>query len=143
MSVTDGMRQDQWQNTVTIADEPWGVWDTFGGGEVEQAETKYKPGGMAAEVSLGGTASIGNLTLGRLLTRDQWPTMRRLMARLAAHEVIETSVARQPLDRQGNPFDEPLIYGGKLQRVTPGDTDSNSSDAQVWEIVVSTDGTLG
>lgn len=135
------MRQDQWYNTVTIDGRPLGVWDTLSGGSVDSEETKYKPGGMQPEISLGGTMTIENVTLGRLLGRADWDFMHSLMANRVGKAVC--TVARQPLDVDGNPFGRPLVYTGILQNVTPGDTDSNSSDAQVWEITISTEGSLG
>lgn len=132
------MRQDQWSNTVTIDGTPLGVWDTFGGGDVEAEETKYKPGGMQPQVSLGGSTTVNNVTLARLLNQEDWPIMSKLMAaRVGKAPVI---VSRQPLDSDGNPFGRPLVYRGTLQNVNPGDTDSNSSDAHTWTIVVSTEG---
>lgn len=135
------MRQDQWANTVTIDGRPLGVWDTLAGGDVDADETKYRPGGMAPQKSLGGPPTTNNVTLGRLLDREDWDFMHSLMAsRVGKADVV---VARQPLDTDGNPFGRPLVYRGVLQNVNPGDTDSNSSDAQVWEIVVSTEGSVG
>lgn len=133
------MRQDQWSNTVTINDRPMGVWDTLGGGESDSEETKYRPGGMQPAVSLGGSRTIGNLTLARLLTREDWDFMHEAMNNTGVWRV---TVSRQPLDADGNPFGRPLTYRGVLKTVTPGDTDSNSSDAQTWEIVVSTEGSV-
>lgn len=135
------MRQDQWSNTVTIDGKPWGVWDTLGGGAVEAGDTKYRPGGMSPEVSLGGHASVGNLTLGRLLTRTDWEPMGNLMRTRCGKARV--TVSRQPLDSDGNRFGRPLVYSGTLITVTPGDTDSESEDAQVWEITVSTVGSIG
>jgi hypothetical protein len=135
------MRQDQWRNTLTIDGRPMGVWDTMDGGDVESEETKYRPGGMAPQVALGGVTTVNNVTLGRLLTSDDWPFMRDLMANRTGK--APCIVARQPLDTDGNAFGTPLVYRGVLQHVTPGNTDSNSSDAQVWEIVVSTEGSIG
>lgn len=133
-------RQDKWSNTVTIDGQRWGVWDTLSGGEAAATETKYKKGAMQPEKSLGGTVSIGNLTLGRLLEKEDWEPMRQLMISRAGK--APATVARQPLDDDGNPFGKPLTYTGKLLTVTPGDTDSNSESAQVWQIVVSTDGNV-
>lgn len=133
------MRQDQWSNTVTINGRPMGVWDTLDGGESDSNETKYKPGGMQPEVSLGGSRSIGNLTLARLLSRQDWDFMHQAMSNTGNWKC---TVARQPLDTDGNPFGRPLTYRGTLKTVTPGATDSNSSDAQTWEIVVSTEGSV-
>lgn len=133
------MRQDQWSNTVTIDGRPMGVWDSLDGGESDSEETKYKPGGMQPEVSLGGSRMIGNLTLARLLGRQDWDYMHRLMNRTGN---AKCTVSRQPLDTDGNPFGRPLTYRGTLKTVTPGATDSTSSDAQTWEIVVSTEGSI-
>lgn len=133
------MRQDQWSNTVTIDGRPMGVWDTLDGGESDSEETKYKPGGMQPEVSLGGSRAIGNLTLARLLGRSDWDFMRGLMNKTGT---AKCTVSRQPLDGDGNPWGRPLTYRGTLKTVTPGGTDSNSSDAQTWEIVVSTEGSV-
>lgn len=135
------MRQDQWLNTVTIDGTPLGVWDTLGGGGAESEETKYRPGGMQPQVSLGGPTSVGNLTLARLLGPDDWEVMHTLMSSRVGK--ADVTVARQPLDVDGNPFGRPLVYRGKLQNVNPGDTDSNSSDPHTWEIVVSTEGNIG
>lgn len=136
------MRQDQWANTVTIDDRPMGVWDTLSGGDVEANETKYKPGGMAPEVSLGGSTTVNNVTLGKLLAgRADWDFMHRLMAQRVGKAKV--TVARQPLDVDGNPFGRPMVYRGVLNNVVPGDTDSNSSDAHVWEITISTEGGVG
>lgn len=134
------MRQDQWSNTVTIDGTPMGVWDTFGGGDVEAEETKYRPGGMQPQVSLGGSTSVNNVTLSRLLGKEDWPVMHDLMSSRVGK--ADVTVSRQPLDADGNPFGRPLVYRGKLQNVNPGDTDSNSADAQTWTIVVSTEGNV-
>lgn len=135
------MRQDQWANTVTIDGVPLGVWDTLSGGDVEAEETKYRPGGLSPQISLGGNTTTNNVTLGRLLGRDDWDFMHDLMASRVGKAAV--TVARQPLDVDGNPFGRPLVYSGVLQNVNPGDVDSNSSDAQVWEITVSTEGSIG
>jgi len=139
--MTAGSRQDQWLNTVTIDGTSLGVWDTLSGGDVQATETKYKAGGMVPEVSLGGTVSVNNITLGRLLRAEQdWEVIRNLMA--ARTGKGEALVARQPLDADGNPFGRPITYTGKLLQVMPGDTDSNSTSAQAWQLVISTNGTV-
>jgi hypothetical protein len=133
------MRQDQWSNTVTIDGRPLGVWDTLDGGESDSEETKYKPGGMQPEISLGGSRSIGNLTLSRLMARSDWDYMRNLMNKTGRSKCI---VSRQPLDSDGNPWGRPLTYRGVLKAVMPGGADSNSSDALTWEIEISTEGSV-
>lgn len=133
------MRQDQWSNTVTIDGRPMGVWDTLSGGDSDSEETKYKPGGMQPEISLGGSRSFGNLSLARLLGTADWEYMREMMNRTGQAKCI---VSRQPLDGDGNPWGRPMTYRGILKAVMPGDTDSNSSDAQTWEIEISTEGSV-
>lgn len=141
------MRQDQWSNTVTLTKPDGtkvlcGVWDTWTGGVPEASETKYKPGGMAPEKSLGGSVSVSNITLGRLLDQEggDWQLCQELMRGAAGK--WDADLARQPLDADGLPFGESLMYSGKLQSVNPGDTDSNSTGAQVWQIVISTHGSI-
>lgn len=133
------MRQDQWSNTVTIDGKPMGVWDTLSGGESDSDSTTYRPGGMGPQVSLGGPRTIGALTLGRLISRPDWEFMHNLMNRTGQARAV---VSRQPLDEDGNPWGRPLTYTGTVKTCTPGDTDSNSSDAQVWEIVVTPEGSV-
>lgn len=135
------MRQDQWSNTVTIDGRPLGVWDTLSGGDVESEETKYKPGGMGPEITLGGSVTVNNVTLGRLLRGlDDWEFMHGLMANRVGKARV--TISRQPLDVDANPFGRPMVYRGVLQAINPGDTDSNSSDAHAWEITVSTEGSI-
>jgi hypothetical protein len=135
-------RKDKWANTVVLDGRNMGVWDTLTGGDVEATSTKYRPGGMAREIALGGTSTTNDLNLGRLLSKEDWEFMRGLMTRDRVGRA-PAHVSRQPMDDDGNPFGSPLVYTGVLQHVTPGDTDSNSSDAQVWEIVVSVHGSIG
>lgn len=140
MSMIDGMRANTWANTVTVDGVPLGVWDTLEGGEVDSEETRYRPGGMAPQVSLGGTATVGALTLGRLLSRGRdWDLLRRLMNRAGK---ARATVHRQPLDSDGNPWGRPMVYRGVLKTVTPPDTDSDSDDPALWQIVITPEGTV-
>lgn len=135
------MLQEHWQNTLTIDNIPLGVWDTLTGGDVQASETKWKPGGMQPERSLGGSTTVNNVTLGKLLDVEDWPTLRRLMqTRTGKGRAV---VARRPLDSDGNTAGDPIVYTGTLLHVTPGDTDSNSTAAQVWTVEISTNGTIG
>ena len=136
------MRQDNWLNTVTIDGVSFGVWDTLQGGDPEASETKYKPGGMQPEVSLGGSSQVNNLTLGKLLVKGEYTSQLRALMTSGRMGKAVAGVSRQPLDEDGNPFGDPLSYTGKLMHVLPGDTDSNAQGAQVWQIVVSTDGSI-
>jgi hypothetical protein len=136
-----GQRRDQWSNTLVIDGSPLGVWDAATGGDVTAVEKKYRPGAMAPEVSLGGVPSVTNIKLTRLVTSADWVTMRRLLQSRVGR--AQCTVTRQPLDADGNPFGQPLVYTGTLLIVNPGDNDSNNIDAQTWEITISTNMSIG
>ena len=132
------MRTDQWSETLILDGEPLGVWDTFEGGEGDSEETTYRPGGMGAAVSLGGPTTVGAITLGRLLVLERdWELVKFLMSRRGKGDC---SVSRQPLDTDGNPWGEPLVYRGTLKTVTPPGSDSNSSDPALYTIVITPEG---
>lgn len=131
------MRQDQWQITASIDGRPTGVWATFAGGNRTADTTKFRPGAMAPEVALGGMASTGDVTLSRLISRDDWELIGQLDARIGKARV---TISRQPLDVDGNPWGRAKTYAGILADVNAGDTDANSGDAQTWEITVTVEG---
>lgn len=134
-------RSDQHLTTVVLDGRPLGVFDKITGGEVDSEESKYRPGGMGAQRSLGGPSSVGNVTVERLyeLARDhdlaRWAQTRAGRGRV--------TVSKQPLDTEGNPFGKPLVYQGSLKTVTFPDGDSDSADPNTWTMVVSTDGGVG
>lgn len=136
------MRQDQFQVTLSIDDVPFGVWDALSGGEIDSEETKYKPGGMAAQVSLGGSVNVGNITLKRL---EDLGVMEPLVKTLAAKVGKgRCKVTRTPLDTDGNALPLlSLVYTGTLKTVTPAEHDSTGSDAAQIELEISTGGTIG
>lgn len=125
----------QYRVTVTIGGEDYGVFDTMTGGEIDSEETKYKPGGMAPQISLGGSVQVSNVTVGRLydLGRDhvKVPTLRAGIGR------ADMIVTKQPLDVDGNVFGKPIIYTGKLKQMTLPDHNSEGSDASKIELEMS------
>jgi hypothetical protein len=138
--------QNQYDVTVSV-DDPngtlgqLGTFDTMTGGEVDSEDLKYRPGGMAATVSLGGTKTVGNVVVGRLyrLNRDH-PIIHRMTQLVGRANV---TVSKQPLDADGNAYGQPLVYTGKLKTVTPPEVDSNADDAAVWTMEISSAGTVG
>jgi hypothetical protein len=133
-------RADQYNVTVAIDGVDDGTWDKMTGGEVDSEETKYKPGGMATAISLGGSQNVGNLTVSKLLKLAEVPKIKGWMQRAGKASVV---VTKQSLDVDGNVFSGAVIvYKGKLKAVTPPDVDSESSDPALVEIEVSTDGTV-
>jgi len=133
-----GSRQDQSAVTVSIDEVDYGIWDKKDGGEVDSEESKYKPGGMGKPVSLGGSQETGNVTVSRLydLERDH-PEIVTLMSKAGKGRMV---VKDQPLDPDGNPFGDPVVWRGIVKTVTPPERDSESSDPAMVEIEMSTEG---
>jgi len=115
-----------------------GVWDGLTGGELDSDEAKYWPGGMAPQVSLGGHRNPGNIVIKRLyrLQRDH-DSLQFLLNSVGKAQV---TIAKLPMDIDGNTYGKPLNYTGKLKRVTPPEHDSTSSDPGIIEMEITPDG---
>ena len=140
-------REDTWLITLTIEgsgpgdpDRDMGVWDTFDGGEADSDDNKYRPGGMAAEISLGGTITIGNITVSRMCDRVRdWPQIKWMMGRVGKARIV---LALTPLDLNGARNGSPLTYTGTLKTVTPPTVDSTGGDAAMLEVECTIDGSV-
>lgn len=131
-------REDTWLITLSIDGRDMGVWDTKSGGELDSEEAKYRPGGMLAEISLGGSRTTGNLTISRYCDRlRDWPTIKWLASRVGAGRV---SCGVTPLDPNGARAGDPLVYTGTLKTVTPPEIDSTGTDAAMIELECTIDG---
>lgn len=132
-------REDQYNVTVSVEYggnvQDLGTFDSFDGGEVDSEETKYWPGGLGQQLSLGGRRSVGNVTVGRLydLTRDH-PIMGWLMGGVGKADV---TVTKTSLTIDSVAIAAPLIYKGKLKTLTPPGHDSESNNAAVFTMEVS------
>lgn len=134
-------RREQFRVTVTVDSTDLGTFDAMSGGDATSEETKYREGGMAPEVSLGGSQSIDNVTVTRLYKPDRDHALYPwLVSRRGKGAAV---VSRQPLDDDGNAFGSPTVYRGKLLRVSSPEHDANSSEAATFELEISTNGTLG
>lgn len=138
MPNTAPTREDTWLTSLSIDGVDLEVWDRWSGGEIDSDESKYRPGGMASEISLGGTRTVGNITVGRNYDylRDH-PRVPWLISRVGAGRGV---LGRQPLDINGNPQGAPLTYTGTLKTVTPPDIDSTSNDPAILELEFTLDG---
>ena len=65
------MRKDQHRVSVIVDGNNIGVFDVMTGGETDSDELKYRPGGMAAVISLGGVVTVGQLIVSRLYTLER------------------------------------------------------------------------
>lgn len=128
-------RSDQYNVTVELDRSDLGTFDKLTGGEKDSEESKYRPGNMGEPISLGGYTSVGNVTVSRLykLERD-YPLTANLLNRVGKGAVM---VAKQSLDVDGNPYGKAIIYRGILKAVTLPEHDSESSDAALIELEIS------
>lgn len=134
------MRVDQFLTTLTIDGRPMGIWDSLSGGARTASANRYRPGGMRPAISLGGTATTENVTLGRLVYRqsNDWDTLVRLhTTRVGKAECV---AAQRPMDLDGNPYGTPLVFRGKLVSVTPPDSNSNEDGEALWTIEIEPEG---
>jgi hypothetical protein len=138
MPTTAPTREDTWLVSLSVDGRDLEIWDRWSGGEIDSDESKYRPGGMAAEISLGGTRTVGNITLGRDYDylRDH-PLLPWLISKVGAGRA---TIGRQPLDMNGSPQGAALTYTGTLKTVTPPDIDSMSNDAAILELEFTLDG---
>jgi hypothetical protein len=112
--------------------EDWGVFDTFSGGEADSEETRHRAGGGGVEKPLGGSKTVGNVTITRLLELERdWGRLKDLMNRQGSARII---AVRQRLDVDYNAFGDPMTYTGIVKTVTPPDSDSTDDDAAMIEI---------
>jgi hypothetical protein len=135
------MRKDQHRVTVNVDGKRLGVFDVMTGGETDSDELKYRPGGMAAVISLGGVVTVGQLIVSRLyeLDRDH-VNVHWLLSRVGKGQV---TVTKTVLDPNKNPFGDPLVTKGVLKRVTPPEVDSNATgDAAIIELEITPEGVV-
>lgn len=136
-------REDQYNVTVSVKRiingaaevRDLGTFDKMTGGGKDSEETKFNPGGLGETLALGGRSSVDNVVCSRLynLARDH-PAMGWLLGGVGKADV---TVTKTSLDVDGNAFGRPLVYSGKLKAVTPPEPDSESSDAALFELEVS------
>jgi hypothetical protein len=133
-------RKDTWKVTLFVNGKNWEVWDTRTGGEVDSEQAApYKPGGMGEPIAMGGSVTTANLVLSRMcrVERD-WGHIQELI-NAAGKATVELQQAA--LDIDGNAYDaNPLVWKGKLKRVTMPEVDSNSTDAAMIELEIVVDG---
>jgi hypothetical protein len=116
-----------------------GVCAFKSGGGAKAEETKYRPGSMLPETSLGGPSSVDNVTIRKMFD----PALRALFHTLASMVgKASCTVTSQPLDADGNPEGDAQVYTGVLLEVNPPDSDANANAAAELELVISTHGSI-
>jgi hypothetical protein len=133
------MLTSQTRVTASIGTINLGVCAMKSGGQTEAQETKYRPGSMQPEQSLGGPVSVENVTVRKLFD----PEMRGLYHQL--HALVgkaNMTVTVQPLDADGLPQGRPQIYAGIFNRITPPEANANANDPAEVEFECSTHGSI-
>lgn len=129
-----GGRVDLWDVVLKVAGLPDIRCRNKTGGAADSEETRERPGGAFPEESLGGRASVENVTVTvsmAICTPATYRSLRGLVGR-AVGEVYEV-----PLDANRVAFGaEALVGRGTLKRVGGLETDANGSDAQTFEVEV-------
>lgn len=135
-------RTDQYAVTLSVNGVDLGIWDKFQGGEVDSEETKYKPGNMQPELSLGGTKTVTNITLQVLYDGDRFtPAICGFLDAMVGRGWCV--VGRQLLDLDGAPKGVPRVYQGRLRRWALPEVDSEGNAAGLIELEISPRATVG
>lgn len=131
-------RQDTWAIRCSLNGNTLGVWDKKTGGAVDSDDGKYYPGDMAEPLAIGGRKTTDNVTLQRFYDlHDDHDKINLLFNAAGRGNMV---ISQRPLDQDGNPYGKPIIYHGKLKRVLPPETDSESGTVALIEIEVTING---
>jgi hypothetical protein len=133
-------RLDQYDISVFLDGAPLGTFDKMSGGNIDSEEVKYKPGGMAPQISLGGSVTVNNVTVERLFRLDRDPALIPTLKTRVGKGAV--TISRQALDIDGNPFGSPIVWSGKLKQLTFPEPDSESNAAGIFQLEVSSNGTV-
>lgn len=129
-------REDLYDVTVTVTGTDGrafsATFDKMDGGDVTAKETKYRAGnGTEDEQTLGGSKSVSNITVSRLYDDAFIGWTQWLLAQTGRAKMV---VKKQPIDDDGHPYGDALVYTGKLNATKPPKTDSESDAAAVIEL---------
>lgn len=127
-------RENQYLITLTVDGEDFGIWDKTGGGAADSEEQKYQPGGGQPMLSLGGRQTVENVTVSKIFTDAIRLKLPALLQKRGNGQAV---VIKQSTDGSYVPNGKPLIYKGVLKAATPPDADSESSDAGLIEVEIS------
>jgi hypothetical protein len=134
------MRKDQHDVRVSVDGVDLATFDKLTGGQIDSSETTYQLGGMGPRVSLGGHVTPGNVTVEVLYDLQRLhPLVHWLISRVGKGAMV---VKKQPLDPDGNAYGRPITYSGILKQVIPPEVDSETADAALLGLELTTAGTV-
>lgn len=130
------IREDEADISVTLEGVIYGdSWKEYAGGNLDTNDAKARPGGMGHEVSAGGTASRGDLTV-RTNHTDITATWLPIFESLCGYGRVKVGIGWLGPNRV--PLGTGFTRVGTLKAVNPPDMGA-SSDVGMFEIVVSCD----
>ena len=131
-----GSRVDTWLTHLQVDSVFLGAWDTASGFSVDSEESKYRPGGVDYEISLGGRVTYDNITVSRYW--DEWLTGMHawLMTRVGKARIY---IVRYPLTADWVQLGRGIGAQGTLKRISAPDYDSMGSDAALCEVEATID----
>lgn len=144
--MSGGNRQDQFLITVSAQQVVGGPLTSLGrfdkrsGGTVSAADTKYRPGASPDEVSFGGPRTTENVTASRNYDADRDDALVKRLRGLVGQATVV--VSQQPLDATLTPKGDPTVWRGTLIKVSAPDADSTSGSISMFELEVSTSGSV-
>jgi hypothetical protein len=123
--------------TATLTDAtgravPLGTFDTRSGGESTSENTKRRSGGMGAQKSYGALPDTGDVTISRVAELERDHEQNRWIRTRVGLGII--TISDQPLGDDGAPYGRPTVYKGRLTGFDPGEVDSDSTDARMFEL---------
>jgi len=140
---TASVRQNEITVSITYKGETrdLGVFDTWEGANVTADNTKHRRGGMGPQVAIGGPVTIEDLTISRDydLARDN-KNAHWLSSAVGRARVVAT---KHYLDSDGVGYGKPIIITGILIGYNEPNSDSDSGDIAMYELVVNPDGAVG
>lgn len=122
--------------TWSLNGEGMGVWEDRSGGERDSEAFQHKAGALGKSLSLGGKATVGNITLSKLYTDVEHAKLQKMLNAVGGGD---TTVSQQPLSPDGAAWGRPIVWTGTLKRVTPPGTAAQSTDAAMIEVEIVSD----
>lgn len=115
-----------------------GIFDTWEGGNVTADSTKYRPGNMGSQMSMGGNPEVDDITCVRYYDRDRDPQNDVWLAKGVGGARV--AVKKQLLDDDGFATGKVYNINGKLVGFQHPEHDSNSADFALMTVVVAPTG---
>lgn len=112
-----------------------GTFDTFSGGDVNATPAKHRPGGMGPERTYLSLPTYSDVSIGRVYDEGRDHELIAQLHSLVGNTYATVSV--QPLDQNGNPFEGPRTYYGRIASVKDGKADSTSHNPRMWTLDLS------